>query len=132
MEVTLQIYKPEFYDTVCEWWRSHDWQPIPQESLPAMGLISFVGETPVAVVWIYQTDSDLCWIDWFVSNPNYKEKALRNKAINSLILGAKEAAKAMGFAKSFTSIRVPALIKRMESAGFQICDKNMTNLIGVL
>ena len=50
------------------------------------GLLILDSETPVCAGFIYLTNSKISWVNWIVSNKNYKNKK-RSKAIITLLKG---------------------------------------------
>lgn len=131
--LTIREYTHEFYPIAARWWKAHGWTPIPQDVLPPIGLIVYSDTAPVAVVWMYQTDRAFVWMEWLVSNPDFKDKQLRGDALNMLIDEFKKRAKAIGYSRIITSVKNKHLMARLEnSGGFVKTDENMTNYIGVI
>lgn len=110
------------YDTLCQWWRAHQWEPVPLSALPRTGLVI----PGICAGFIYSTDSDLGWIEWIVSNPE-SEKVERSKALDTLLEGLKEKAREMGKKVVFSSSNNAGLISRLERSGFQITDRDVTH-----
>ncbi len=132
MTVTIKQYKPSFYQTAVNWWKGNNWPSIPEKDLPTLGFVSFYDETPVAVAWLYQTDSAYCLLEWMVSNPEFREKETRGKAIDGLLHAMLDAASKLGFTKVFTSTRAGKYVSRLEAQGFAVTEKNMINLIAAV
>lgn len=111
------------YETVCVWWRKHDWTPVPVSSLPRTGFIV----DDLAAGFLYITDTNLTWLEWVVANPE-AEKEQRSKAVDAVIEALLDRAKELGFTRVFTSTNNPALEKRFHKHGFGSFDKNVTLL----
>ncbi len=84
-----------------------------------------------AVGFLYRTDSGLAWMEWITTNPA-SDKMDRDKALNLLIETLINEAKSQGVAAVFTSVEDTGLIDRYGQHGFQVTDKNMTNMVRVL
>lgn len=126
-----RFFSEEDYSMVCTWWEDWRWPLIPLQSLPKTGVIVSNGEKDICAAWIYKTDSNLCWIDWFISD-RHASRQERKGTIELLIQICKGVAKDMGFDVAFCSVRNQSLIKKIESAGFIGKEEAMTNFIGVL
>lgn len=119
------------YKTICEWWKWWKWPELPLESLPKTGLVACVDESPVCAGWVYRTDSNICWMEWIISNPQ-AGKAERHAAIELLLDALTESAELMGYKVIFTSARNQHLIRRLNGRGFAVTDREMTNLTKVI
>ena len=77
------------YDNILlGWWKDWGWEAPTRDFLPENGeggLIVYDGEIPVCAGFVYVTNSKACWIDWIISNKNYREKPMRSHCINKLI-----------------------------------------------
>lgn len=118
------------YPTAHKWWKEwKHWEPIPADLLPETGIVVSKFGEDVCMAWLYKTDSNLCWIDWFISN-RYATKSARQGAIEHLIDSLVREAKTLGYRVIFSSVRNKNLINKLLRAGFdENLDKNMTNLI---
>lgn len=119
------------YETICEWWNAYKWPCIPLESLPETGIIVTVDNELVCAVWLYKSDSNLCWMEWMISNPK-SPKNYREEALPFLINTCADVARILGFKIIFTSIKHNRLLSRLIEAGFNVDDTNATNLTKVL
>lgn len=121
----MRKFEDKDYPVVCEWWKGYDWPEIPYTMLPINGLI--IDNTCAG--FLYQTDSDLAWIEFIVGNPTI-DKNKRAEGLEQLIGGLKDKAKELGFKTVFTATRHERLVDRFKEKGFHISDKNMTHMIG--
>lgn len=119
--------KGQHYKEICSWWLGHKWPCIPLESLSQTGMVAFIDGRPICAVWLYKTDSNLCWMEWMISNPSSSKKE-REIALPALISHCALKAMHLGFKHIFTSTRVQRYIKRLQLAGFIVNDAGMTNL----
>ena len=88
MEFNIRQLEPTDYDTLLfKWWDSWGFKPPPRDFLPdggTGGLLISDNETPVCAGFIYMTNSKISWINWIISNKEYKNKN-RNSAIKTLL-----------------------------------------------
>ena len=88
MEFNIRQLEPTDYDTLLvKWWDAWGFKPPPRDFLPDSGtggLLISNNETPVCAGFIYMTNSKISWINWIISNKEYKNKN-RNSAIKTLL-----------------------------------------------
>lgn len=121
----VRPYKKEDYQDFCAWWAQWGWDAVPLEFLPADGVVVSVDGKPVCAVFIYLTNTPICWIENYISSKDC-DKAVRGDALDLLILSALEKAKDLGACVAMSSIRHAGLGRRLEKSGFVVSDKNMT------
>ena len=65
------------YDTILvDWWKDWGWTPPTRDFLPDNGkggMIVFDGDIPVCAGYIYLTNSGVAWVDWIISNKEYRK-----------------------------------------------------------
>jgi len=124
------------YDDLVEWGKFWRFPIPPKEFLPDDGTCGLMVEDSKGRVhcagFIYETNSKACWLEYVISNPNTKDKILRNKSITLLINGLTSLAEEWGYKWIFTSVKNPHLIKRYEDCGFAIGTKGTTEMIKAL
>ena len=88
MEFNIRQLEPTDYETLLvKWWEAWGFNPPPRVFLPdggTGGLLISDNETPVCAGFIYMTNSKISWINWIISNKEYKNKN-RNSAIKTLL-----------------------------------------------
>lgn len=63
-------YSKKHYEEVCKWWTVRNWMIIPENVLPKTGVIIATKDgVNICAGWLYRTDSNLCAIEWVISNP---------------------------------------------------------------
>jgi hypothetical protein len=103
----------EYVDTYCEalkWWSFWKFPAPPIEFLPEVMVSAYNENGPVAICFIYKTDSQLCWIEWIVAD-NKASKEDRALALEMLISSSKVIAVTMGFKAIFTCSKNKSLSK---------------------
>ena len=120
------------YEDICKWWKWWRWPVLPKESLPDNGMGGFMVEkngTPIVSVFLYLTsNSNWAWLEWLVSNPNYREKD-RKEAIELLISKTEEETKKLGFKFMLTIGRNKSLIESHRKLGWHVDDKGSHEII---
>ena len=119
----------EDYTTLMEWWNSYDGIEIPDSSiLPNDGLGGFVMEKEgkmVAAAYVYLTNSAVGYIDFLISNPNYKGRD-RYDIIAKLILVCSESAVAKGCKLVWAMTTYDGVVKRCRDLGGEILEDKYT------
>lgn len=106
----------EHYDMISEWWKSHRSHVPPKEFLSQTGIVIY-DEKPLAVGFLYKTDSAFCYFAFAVVNPeSAKEK--RDRALEFLIDSACEWATKAGFKSVLCNSEYKKFTKRLENKGF--------------
>ena len=110
------------YDTILiGWWR--DWlgeAPI-RDFLPdngCSGLMIEVDGIPVCAGFYYTTNSKIFWIDWIISDLNYRTKPDRGEALKYLISELGEIGKRLGFKYAYTLFKHPVLHNTYKNLGY--------------
>ena len=121
--------KVEDYTILMEWWNSYDGIEIPDSSiLPDNGLGGFVMEKEgkmVAAAYIYLTNSAVGYIDFLISNPNYKGRDLYD-IIAKLILVCSESAVAKGCKLVWAMTTYDGVVRRCRDLGGEILEDKYT------
>lgn len=131
----VRFLKENDYDTLCEWWKDWRWTPPPADMLPQDGkggVMICKGDVGICAGFVYFTNSKTAWIEFIVSNFQYKEKD-RHEAIELLINVLTDMIKDMGDYKYiYTSLKSKSLIDRYVNCGFQLGSTNCNEMIKVL
>lgn len=123
--------KDKHYDQVKGWWEAHNWPPINADFLPNTGYIIESDGVNVVAGWLYITNSPFGIFEWVISNPKV-EKAERREALDMLISAVNKLAVGMGVKCLYTSTEHEGFIGRLESHGYQVTDRKVSNLINIL
>jgi hypothetical protein len=115
MELTIRKLNETDYDLILsEWWKDWRWTPPTRDFLPEDGkggIIVYDNDTPVCAGYIYITNSKVGWCDWIISNFKYKDKVVRQKALDALIESLTETLKISGCKYSYALIKSESLMK---------------------
>lgn len=130
-QLKIRELKEEDYSTLCDWWKWHRFPIPPMEILPDNGLGGLMVEVDgidICAGFLYLTNSKICWIEYIVSNPSYREEN-RKEVIKTLIERLSEIAKNLGFKVVYSSVVNENLLKTMEELGFNVSKSNSTVLV---
>lgn len=119
----IRDYTKEDYATLCEWWKSKDFTPPPEELLPATGYVC----NEIAAGFLYLTNSPIAWAEWIVGNPEVDKEA-RSIALDELINHVCCAAKKAGSIVVFSSSNNAHFMKRLTTLGFVVGDTDTAQL----
>lgn len=124
------------YDSILvEWWKGWRWTPPSRDLLPENGcggIIASKDGVNICAGFIYMTNSKTAWIEYIVSNPNYKDRADRNEAIELVISVLSLVAKDKGYMYAYTSLKNKHLIEKYNNCGFLTGDSNCQEMIKIL
>ena len=119
--LTFRPLIEEDYKVVCEWWEWWRWRPVAKESLPDNGTGGFMiqnGNINVCAGFLYTTNSNVCKIEWIISNYKVKDKQIRKEALEMLITTLVGKAKSLGFRIAFTYLLNENLKEKFGACGF--------------
>jgi len=122
MELTTRALQESDWETLQEWWTKWDWPKVAKEMLPLNGcggLIVYKGNIPVIAGFLYLTNSNIAWMEWIISNKDYKE-ADRKEALKTLILELENIALSVGKNIIFSVSKSNSLIKMHKELGYTI------------
>jgi hypothetical protein len=113
------------YETICEWWKWWRWPIVEKQNLPNNGTGGFMIEkngTPIVTGFLYITNSNLTWLEFIVSNPEYKHKD-RKQAIELLINKIEDLSRSLGKNTIFSIGKNKHLIETHRKLGWSIEEK---------
>ena len=114
------------YEVLVDWWNAWpEWSAPPREILPengSGGLIVEKDNVKVAACYIYETNSKTAWIEWIVSNPDYKEED-RGLLIEAMLKSAEKVCINMGNLFILSVGRNKSLMKKHKKLGWLVDDK---------
>jgi hypothetical protein len=122
----------DYEDILVGWWKSWRWTPPAKDFLPGDGTGGFIvydDETPVCAGFLYITNSKVAWVDWVISNFNYKDKDVRREALILLIDTLGTTANMEEYKYTYALIKSPALMELYEQLGYVKGDSYTTEMI---
>ena len=76
-----------------------------------------------------KSNSKVAWVDWIISDKNYKDKESRKEGIIYLIQALTEICKQLGYAYCYALVKHDGLIKTYEDLGYIKADNYNQELI---
>jgi len=124
----------EDYDNILKgWWKDWEWEAPSRDFLPQDGqggIMVWDGDTPVCAGFLYNTNSKVAWVDWIISNKDYKES--RKEALSILIQTLTSVAKNLDNKFAYALIKHNGLIGVYEQQGYTTGDSYNKEMIKVL
>jgi hypothetical protein len=135
MNLIATPLKYEDYDNILVgWWNDWKWVAPKRDFLPQDGMggmIVWDGDKPVCAGFIYNTNSKVSWIDWVISDKNYKKKPERQDALELLLLTLGEVCKKEGNKYSYALLRHDKLIETYKKLGFRAGEQYSQEMIKI-
>ena len=122
MELTVRALQESDWETLQEWWAKWNWPAITKEMLPLNGcggLIVCKGNIPVVSGFLYLTNSNVAWMEWIISNQDYREED-RKEALEMLISGLEDIALSVGKTIILSVGRNKNLISTHKKLGYTV------------
>lgn len=122
----------DYSENLVKWWNDWRWTPPPREFLPNNGVGGFMvcdEDYPVVAGFLYITNSSVAWIEFIVSNMEYRHKKNRKEAIKLLIVTLEELAKINGKKYIYSSLKNDSLINAYMDCGFTKGSTNTQEII---
>ena len=121
----VRLVTVEDYPTLIEWWKSYDHVEVPESHmLPNGGLGGFVVEKSgrlMAAGFLYLTNSSIGYVDYLISDPDYKGRD-RFKMITWLIEACSEEALRQGCRLVWAMTTYAGIVKRCEKLGYEVLE----------
>jgi hypothetical protein len=127
----LRVFDPEAdYETVASWWRAHEWNPVPVQVLPKLGIVAERDGVSIAAGWLYMDNSvGVGWLEWLVASPEATPRQVF-QSISAVIGFIKSRAAQLGYHTLMTTCRQQSLGRLLERNGFQKTDASVSHYIG--
>lgn len=134
MGFSVRFLEEGDYEKLLPWWKWHRFTAPPKEMLPQNGkggIMVSKNRIDICAGFLYRTDSKIAWMEFIISNPNYREKD-RVDAIKLLIEQLCLIAKQQGYKAVFTSVKHHSLINHFKSTGFTAEKGKSTEMVRAL
>jgi hypothetical protein len=136
MEFNIRpLGETDYEDILVGWWKDWKWTPPPKDFLPSDGkggVMVLDNDIPVCAGFVYMTNSKVAWVDWIISNREYKKKPQRKEALDLLITTLTNICKDTGNKYCYALIKNKSLIKTYETLGYTSADNYTQEMIKVL
>lgn len=111
----------DYEDILVGWWNDWGMEAPNKEFLPdnGKGGIMVLDEgVPVCAGFMYATNSKVAWVDWIVSNKQYRKKPYRRVAIALLLDTLTNVARNAGYSYSYALVKNNNLINHYVGVGY--------------
>jgi len=125
----------DYEETLVGWWTDWGWTAPTRDFLPddgEGGLMVLDGDVPVCAGYMYATNSRVAWVDWIISNKEYRKKPQRSEAISMLIATLTEISKNTGFKYCYALIKHQSLIETYKELGYTKGDEYVGEMIKII
>jgi hypothetical protein len=133
--MNIRFLTEQDYDSsLLKWWKDWSWTAPPKDMLPengAGGLMVSSNGIDVCAGFLYLTNSKTAWVEYIVSNKEYRENE-RRECIEVLIQSLSDIARDKGFVYIYTSVKNYHLIRKYENCGFIKGDSHCQEMIKLL
>jgi hypothetical protein len=130
---TLRPLNESDYDTILlGWWADWGWVAPMKDMLPqdgVGGVIVYDEDEPVCAGFLYMTNSKMAWVEWVISNKNYRKKPQRKEAVVYLIKTLTDIAKNNGAKFAYTVVKNKSLSAIYAQIGYIDGDNNIKEMI---
>lgn len=130
-QLTFRPLQDQDYETICSWWKWWRWTCPERKNLPNNGTGGFMVQkdnTPIVCGFVYISNSNLTWLEFIVSNPDYKQKD-RKDAIKMLITECEKFCANIGKEIMFSIGRNKHLIDIHKELGWSVDEKASYEII---
>lgn len=114
-------YRPYYadydYSIVSEWWEQRDGAVVKPEWLSTLGIVALEEGEPVAMTWLYLSNSKMAQLGWTTTKPGLGNRK-SYKAVKTLLEAAKMIARKSGVTYLHSMSNKSGLTKLMKKAGF--------------
>ena len=122
MALDVRVLNSSDYDEILVgWWKDWGFTPPSKDFLPENGVggcLIMDDDIPVCAGFLYNTNSKIAWVDWIISNKEYRKKPERNEAISLLILTLTNIAKNLGCKYAYSLMDNKRLVDLYEKLGY--------------
>ena len=120
----IRLVNDSDYEMLCDRWKGWGWTPPPKDFLPTIGVV--VEE--VAAGFLYVTISKVSWVDWIISDKNYRGED-RDDIINVVLASLEEISKDYDAKFLYALIKNEKLMKKYEAMGYVKGDSDAVEMI---
>lgn len=136
MTYTIRKLVPTDYDDILVgWWKNWRWTAPDKDFLSdngTGGIMVSDGDIPVCAGFMIATNSKVAWIEWIISNRNYRDRLKRKEAIKLLISTLTNTSKGAGYKYCYAILSNPSLIHAYKELGYMNGSSNGIEMIKAL
>ena len=132
MKIEFRYFEEKDYQQMVEWWKFWRFPAPSLANLSDIGIICSIDGTDACCGWLYITNSNMCLIEFIISNPNIRDNDKRSVAITGVIDELSESAKDLGYQFAYTTLTNKNLQKKYMDCGFIEGSINSNEYIKIL
>jgi hypothetical protein len=136
MKFNIRVLVENDYDDILvPWWKEWGWTPPVRDWLPLNGLGGIMIEwdnTPVCAGFVIQTNTKVAWVDWIVSNKNFRLKTQRSDGLHLLVQTLTDVAKRQGHKYVYALLKNSPLVNVYLNNGYIKGEKYNIEMIKAL
>jgi len=123
-KLNIRKIQEKDYEFINKWWQEVQLDPISKEILPMNGLGGLIieKEKPIAVSYLYLTNSKVAYVDNLIVNPSYNNKD-RFKVVSTLIDACARLAKKTGCIDIWAMSNSRGVLQRCKNLGAKISEE---------
>jgi len=129
------LQENDYEEILVKWWEDWGWTAPQKDFLPDNGkggVMVLDGDIPVCAGFTYVTNSSVAWVDWIISNKEYRKKPERSNAIGLLIETLTGTCERMGFKYCYALIKHEGLMDTYKKLGYIKADSYTQEMIKTL
>jgi len=126
------LNETDYDTTLCKWWSDWRWTPPSRDMLPengSGGIMVYKDEVEICAGFIFLTNSKTAWVEFIVSNIEYKDKENRKLYLSTLVNSLGNILKNVGAKYTYVSLKNESLIKIYEELGYVKGSKGCLEMI---
>ena len=120
----IKLIDSDDYETISEWWKSHDWEPVHPYLLTNSGFLIMDEDLPIVAGWYVKTNGLTALVEWIVKNPEAKPRQFI-KGLSLLCETIEDLAKGDGYKMIITFLENNKLKKFMERRKYEQADMGL-------
>jgi hypothetical protein len=120
--------KEDFYSIFCKWLSGHSFPEINKDILPENVFVCYDDEVPIYCIWVYFTDSKLCWLAFPASNKNVNFKKKRG-GLEFLLESVIKYCKRKKILTVITTSGTESIIEPLLKSGFTVGDEGVNHYL---
>jgi hypothetical protein len=127
--IRTELYNEDkHYDTLAEFWRLHNWEPVPTMFLPPEGVVVYFNNEIIAVGFLYLTKSSFSFMEWIVADPRI-DYNVRSEGITTVLNSLSTLGKLNGVKALHTMTNHNRLIEKYIENNFIETDQGMSSMV---
>ena len=122
----------DYNEILINWWKDWGWTPPLKDFLPESGtggMIVYDEHIPVCAGFVYITNSAVAWIEFIISNKQYRKKPEKKMALKYLVEILTSVAEKSGKKYCYTLLKSKPLINIYKELGYVEGDSNALEMI---